>query len=244
MSACLVPGCVVRGQHIPESPHLDDCKGCLPREAFDPWVVCRWHGVRFGDTLDSLRPFLGHLREIGKPYAQAAPLGAEAHGTPEGYANLAEAIITADELEQDVEWIVRAVVDDAWPVLRRRVSFPSRAPWDGNMLAWLIDHADLALCLPSAADSIAALLSDAETTRHRWPTADDTRPALALDLPCPRCGLKSLFRRPVMFEGQTERIDCTDPDCGRIFTRDEYDRFVQIAARDGKMGKWKVEESA
>ena len=245
MSTCQIRGCVTKGQHVPDAPHPDDCKGCLPREVFEPWVICRWHGIRFGDTLDGLARFLVHLHEIGKPFAQQQPpADAVGRDDPAWRSQIPGAWLAADELEHDVEWIARAVCDDAWPVLRRRVSFPSRAPWDGNMLAWLIDHADLALCLPSAADSIAALLSDAETTRHRWPTADDTRPALALDLPCPRCGLKSLFRRPVMFEGQTERIDCTAPDCARIYTRDEYDRFVQIAARDGKMGKWKVEESA
>lgn len=262
MSTCQIAGCVSRGKHAPDCP--DHCKhwpnpcptragrpacdghcaGCLPRDAFDPWVVCRWHGIRLGDALDELPRFLVHLHEIGKPYAQSAPPNGDTHGTPEGFANLPASWVAADEIESDALWVARAVLDDAWPVLHRRVTWFTSAPWDGDVVAWLTDHADTALCLPSALDSIVDLLSDIERAHYRWPTAEDGRPALALDLPCPRCGLRSLVRRPVMHERQTERIDCTDPDCARIFTREEYDRFAEMALRDGKMGKWRTEESA
>jgi len=247
VSTCQVHGCVVKGQHLepPPETHLDTCKGCLPREAFEPWVVCRWHGRRFADTLDELRVFLAHLHEIGKPFAQQQP-PADTIGRddPAWRSQLPAPWLAADEIEHDAEWINRAVLDDAWPVLHRRVSWPNSRPWRGDTIAWLIDHADTALALPSTIDYVAALVGDVETARHRWPTVDDTRPAMALDLPCPRCGLRSLVRRPVIWPQQTERIDCTDPDCARIYTATEYERFAQIALDSGKMGKWLTEEEA
>jgi len=54
MSDCLVQGCVIRGQHIPDptTPHPDTCKGgCVPRPAADGIALCGQHARRFEDAV-------------------------------------------------------------------------------------------------------------------------------------------------------------------------------------------------
>lgn len=243
MTTCAVPGCVVRGKHIPDptSAHPETCKGCLPRPALDGLAVCRWHTNRFEDAVASLPGLIAHLHEIGKPYAQTNPPGDTiGRSDPAWQTVLPAEWLTADELEADLFGWVKATLEES----PRRLSWPDRRPWRGDLAAWMLDHQRDALAMPFAGEMVTVIPEAVATARHRWPTADDVEPVEALSMTCPRCGLRSLTKTPPRWYRQSARIECTDPDCARVFTEDEYDGLVSIALRDGRMGKWQTEVPA
>lgn len=240
---CAVPGCVIRGQHIPDptTAHPDTCKGCLPRPALDTVDVCQWHARRFEDAIEALPALIAHLHEIGKPYAQnTPPSDTIGRSDPAERSALPAAWLTADELETDLFGWVKATLEES----PRRLTWPNRRPWRGNLAAWMLDHLTDALTLPFTGEMVRVVPEAVTTARHRWPTADDTEPIEAMTMPCPRCGLKSLTRTPPRWYRQMSRIECTDPDCARVFTEDEYDQLVTLALRSGRVGKWRTQVPA
>ncbi|GEL95372.1 hypothetical protein [Cellulomonas composti] len=234
---CLVHSCAIRGRHIPETqrtrPH-DDCTGCDPTPADDGLTVCRWHANRYEDTLVSLLTFLPHLREIGRPYAQATP-PSDSGGTsdPAHRTVLPAAWLAADEITADHTGWCKAVLEEA----PARLTWPDRKPWLGDEIRWMLDHLPWALNLPFTGDMVGSFTNTVATARHQWPTADDTQPVEGLAMPCPSCGLKSLIRKPPRWEGDPWRVECTDPDCARIYDEGRYDELVEIALRQ-RVGKW------
>lgn len=240
---CVVPGCVVRGQHIPDptSTHPDTCKGCRPRPTRTDLTVCGWHANRFEDAVASLPTLIAHLHEIGKPYAQTnPPSDTIGRSDPAWHTVLPGAWLTADELEHDLLSWVKATLDES----PRQLSWPDRRPWRGNLAAWMLDHLPDTLALPFAGEIVTVIPEAVATARSRWPTTDDVEPVKSLSMTCPRCGLRSLTKTPPRWYRQSARIECTDPDCARVFTEDEYDGLVSIALRDGRMGKWRTQVPA
>ncbi len=98
------------------------------------------------------------------------------------------------------------------------------AAWITPWLPWIADR-------PWAGEITKGFVRDVATTRHRWPTADDTEPRHTVDVPCPRCGLMSLTYTPPRHERQPFVVECTDPDCARVFSEDEWERFQALALR-------------
>lgn len=260
MTTCLVAGCVTRGEHKPDCPNRchhhpspcpkprdgrpacdGTCTGCKPREADDGLAVCRWHRNRAEDAIALIPSLVAHLREIGKPYAQATPASDDTFspGDPAERSALPAAWLAADEIEMNLAGWVHVTCEEVQPI-----TWPNRPPWRGNIVRWALDHLDTMLRQDYAGDMVAELTGIIETTRHRWPTADDTQPVEKLAPPCPRCDTKALIRRAPRYAGDPRRIECTDPDCGAIYTEDEYDRLASIWLRDGRMGKWRTEERA
>lgn len=70
------------------------------------------------------------------------------------------------------------------------------------------------------------------TTKARWPM-DDTRTRPIRDTPCPRCDRIALTYTPPAVYRAPFVVACSNPECGRIFTEDEWERLaglVTIAA--------------
>jgi len=232
---CLVAGCVLRGQHLLErDAHNPECKGCVPRPAADGLTVCAWHANRYEDAVTGLLTLLPHLREIGKPYAQATPPSdGGTPGDPAERTVIPAAWLAADEIENDHRnWVLCTLEESTYPL-----TWPERKPWRGDTVQWMLDHLRYALNLPFAGAMVAEFTSTVATTRHRWPTADDVQPVEQLAMPCPSCGLKSLIRKPPRWAKDPWRVECTDPDCARIYSEDRYDELVAIGLRQ-KVGKW------
>ncbi|MCL2089868.1 MAG: hypothetical protein FWH11_01360 [Micrococcales bacterium] len=235
---CLVPGCSVRGQHLTESrAHADGCRGCVPREAADGLAICWWHRNRTLDAVAALPGLVAHLREIGKPYAQARPASDTlSPGDPAERDAMPGAWLAADSLENSLVGWVRATIEES----PTRLSWPDRRPWRGDVPGWMLDHLDTACALPFAGVMAVELVTEVVAARHRWPTAEDAEPVERLSLPCPRCGLAGLVRRAPRWVAEPRRVECTDPDCARVYTEDEYDALVAIALREGRAGRWRT----
>jgi len=200
-------------------------------------AVCRWHANRFRDAVESIPEFLAHLREIGKPFAEASPpADMLVPGAPEERSQLPAAWLAADEISNELLGWVRATVEES----PRRLTWPNHLPWRGDLAAWMIDHLRNALGLPFAGEMVHEFCEMVDTARHRWPTADDTLPVVKLPTPCPSCGMTALIRKPPRYAQDPRRIECTDPNCSRIYTENEYDALLEIALRDGRAGKWRV----
>ena len=261
-----VPDCGDHCRHWPgecpqprrDKPACDGhCSGCLPRPADDGIAVCRWHANRFQDAVVSTRALIPHLREIGKPYAESpAPSGETfSPGDPAERTVLPAACLAADELDNDLNaWIEftcedrgfdRVLTDDGTATWVKadgpsHITWPNGHPWNGDLSWWALDHQTAMLSGEWAGDMVRHFTELVEAVRRRWPTADDREPLELLAMPCPRCDTRSLIRRPPLYAGHPRLIECTDQDCSRIFTEDEYDTLVALALRDGRAGKWRT----
>jgi len=89
-----------------------------------------------------------HLREIGKPYAQASPLTGDliARGEPAERVNIPAAWLTADELENELAGWIRATLEDAGePWSTRSCSWPSLASRSGRLPGQLLVKVGMAV---------------------------------------------------------------------------------------------------
>jgi hypothetical protein len=62
------------------------------------------------------------------------------------------------------------------------------------------------------------------TTKARWPVAD-TRDRAA-GVPCISCNRMSLLYTPTSAFEAPFHVKCTNPDCGRTYTEDQYDGII------------------
>lgn len=224
-----VMGCTLTGQHVTDCPRLT-CRGCLPRPADVGWL-CQWHYNRLETAVGTFNAFRDWLNEADDADAHGKPLTDDrrAHGDPAETVPITASRLAADELWNDLAGWARVVREEHPTHLRGW----ERKPWLGDVASWLLPH------LPWAAeqmwiDELAGLwVSAIATARHRWPTAEDVEPVKHLDVPCPRCGLRSLIYTPARWAGQAFRVECTDPDCARVFSEDEWDRFRHLAESRG-----------
>lgn len=227
--------CSIRGQHTDQCTS-DRCRGCVPSPATHG-RLCQWHRNRLVWAVADHAGFVGHLREIGRPYAQATPLRdlVTTGGDPAERPALPAAWTAADELDTDLTSWTRALLDE--PI--GRVSWPNRPPWRGDIPRWLLDHETALLEAPFVGEIIDTWLRDVRTAHAAHPTAADIEPAHKIaGFVCPRCDLASLVYTPPRFAGQPFVVECTDPACARVFSEDEWDRFVAIVTmRIGKRGQ-------
>lgn len=227
MTACAT-GCRITGQHQPDCP-ADTCRGCLPRPA-ERGTLCAWCDERLHDAIARTPDLVAHLRVIGQPHAQNAPLSDDTarHGDPAETTVMPAAWLDADELLGLIGSWARLILEEH-PVQPMRG--PNAAPWHGDVAAWIAPHLPWCTEQDWAAEMRRELVEYVTTLRHKYPTADDVEPVQRVDVPCPRCGLLSLTYTPPRFAGQAFRVECTDPDCARVFSEDEWDRFKGLALR-------------
>ena len=226
LDSCLT-GCVTTGQHRTDCPG-GKCRGCLPRDA-EHGNLCAWCWNRLTDAIGRIPSLVEHLRVIGEPHAQAAPLTDDrtSPADPAESTVMPAAWLDADELLGLVTSWAQLVIEEH-PVQPMRG--PNSAPWHGDVVAWIGPH--LAWCAEQqwAAEMRRELGEYVTTLRHKWPTADDVEPPRTLDMPCPRCDMLALTYTPPRYKGQAFRVECTDPDCARVYSEDEWDQYKALSA--------------
>lgn len=86
------------------------------------------------------------------------------------------------------------------------------AAWVLPLLPWVAQQE----WVTEVRNDLATIVS---TTRARWPLEDRPR---TVPVPCPHCGHLSLHRSPpTRFRG-LEYVACSNPECGRMLTEDEW----------------------
>ncbi|MDA8440474.1 MAG: hypothetical protein M0Z51_16670 [Propionibacterium sp.] len=217
-------GCKVTGQHRGDCPG-ETCKGCQPRQA-DHGTLCAWCAQRLAIDLAQVPALVAHLREIGKPYAQMQPASdSTAHTDPAETTVLPAAWLAADEMTSTIDSWAHVMLEEHPANLRG----PHAAPWHGDVVAWMLPHIDWILRQEWACEMRRELSRDVSTFKARWPTLDMTEPERHVTTPCPRCQMLSLTYAPPSFHRQPFKVSCSNPDCARVFSEDEWDRFKALA---------------
>jgi len=65
------------------------------------------------------------------------------------------------------------------------------------------------------------------TTKARWPM-EDTKTRAILGTPCPRCDQLALWYTPPSRFKAPFVVACGNPECGRVFSEDEWERLVGL----------------
>jgi len=215
-----VRGCTIRGEHNPTCE--GECRGCLPRPtAIGNLCQSCYNRVEYGLTELTVRvPWLEILGRNLAMNASAAPQDGETfmRGDPSEGSVLHAAFLRADEIRSDLDnWV--GDVRDKRNLHGDPIDDPAK---------WLLPH------LPWIADTDAAETFAGEVLRDvgqamAWPTPADVEPSKHLDVPCPRCATIALVYTPPRWEGQPARVECTEPDCARVYTEDEWDEIKKLA---------------
>lgn len=109
----------------------------------------------------------------------------------------------------------------------RRADVPRVADPTSRLVQWLMPW------LPWCAEQkwagvmrqeIGSLIA---TTTARWPTEDyDERPVPGVE--CPRCQQLGLTYTPPRWATAPFKVACSNPECGRVFSEDEWTRLVGL----------------
>ena len=240
-----VRGCTIAGQHMSDcdgvcggcarkpGAHRKECdrrcRGCLPRPA-EIGALCWWCIKRLRETLAEIPALIAWLREAGSPLSRLGSGGdGRAIGDVAETVPMHAAVLDADELEREVAWWAMAVVEEHPAGLRG----PKAA--GVHPAAWLDAHHASIATMGLAEEIVSALTKITATLRAKFPPPWSVEPARKVHIPCPRCGSMSLTYTPQAWAFQPFRVSCGDPDCGRIFSEDEWDR-IKALAHAGKRG--------
>lgn len=221
-----IRGCRIRDHHT--STCEGECRGCLPRPA-EHGHLCQSCYNRAENALTELSvrvPWIETIgRELGRHASATAPDQTGVHGgDPAEGSVLHAAYLQADAIRSDLTGWVHVVIDDRG---LQRGPIPGQEPayWLLPHLPWIAGHEAVA----DFVDEMSRDLSQAMA----WPTPLDVEPAKHLDIPCPRCDNIALVYTPPRWEGLPFRVECTDPDCARVFSEDEWDRFKGLLVTAG-----------
>jgi hypothetical protein len=230
-SACLY-GCTLHDHHTSDCP--GDCNGCLPRPA-DTGLLCAGCYAKLTEAVTSSPELLVRLHALGTPDAGARALTDDIFNRrdPAESTILPPQWLDEDELSRLLgSWAL--LILDEHPV--RGMRGPNAAPWNGDTAAWFLPHLPWCATREWAGEMRRELVGFVAQLRHRWPGVDDAEPPRHVDIPCPRCDLISLVYTPPRYGGQAFRVECTDPDCARVFSEAEWERFRALALRVGRVG--------
>lgn len=240
--------------HCAHARH-ETCCGCLPRPA-EHGHLCAWCWQRLSSDVAAAPALVQHLREVGEPDAGRTPMSDDVHSPndPAEADMLSAAIDAADEIhailaswamlileehpdidhgpDQTGWWQSRThtkidpdtgelYVSHRRPVgLRRDETRPTH-----NLVAWLTPHLPWCAEQPWASEMRTEIGSIIATTTARWPTTDyRTRPVPGVE--CARCGQQGLTYTPTTFYRAQFKVTCTNPECGRIYSEDEWDATI------------------
>lgn len=238
-------GCVVRGAHEPECPGLT-CKGCVPRVA-NHGNLCAWCYQRLTSDVATAPDLVSHLRIIGAPHAELAPLrvGVRTPKEPAEGSILPAAWVAADELHAMLASWVLLILEEhphgeqmagpdevgAWHTRYGTTVGIAHVKATAALCRWLLPH--LEWCAgqewaPVMRKEVSAMVS---TTSARWPTASMVEPEQSLPRRCPQCDLLSLRYTPPSEYRQAFKVSCSDPDCARVWTEDEWEWLVTMVTK-------------
>ena len=240
MSACAVAGCVARHLHTGVCEG-NGCPGCRPREA-EHGRLCPHHWQRLNGAMVDVPGVIAHLLDIGAPNAGRQWGGdGRSHGDPAERTVLPGPWLDADEIGALLTSWAHLVMDErpargpapgslAWSHPARRVGEPEdvdprpvRAQDPDAVVRWFLP------LLPWVADQewVAEMLREMEamigTAKARWPMGERGRHVQGL--PCPRCERLTLWYEPPTPARPLMQVQCLEPECGRTFGEDEWERM-------------------
>lgn len=193
-------------------------------------ILCAWCWQRLRSDIAEIPTLITHLRAMGEPHAQAAPMSDDTHrGDPAEGTVLPAPWLEADSLESLLTSWARVIIEEH---PNQPMRGPNAAPWHGDIVDWITPHLEWAASQEWAHEMRRELSRDLATLKARWPTDDMTEPARHVpDVRCPRCNHVSLTYAPPTFHRQPFTVACGNPDCARIFNEDEWAAFVMLATR-------------
>ena len=214
--AC-IRDCKIRDNHV--STCEGECRGCLPRPAAQGHL-CQSCYNRAEQALAELAVRVPWLERLGHALGTSASASAPDHdqvrgSDPAESSVLHAAFLQADAIRSDLAGWAHVVIED------RRLR---NGPRDDEPARWLLPHLPWLSTHEAVDDFVTEVTRDLGQSMA-WPTPLDVEPAKHLDIPCPRCDTIALVYTPPRWEGLPFRVECTDPDCARVFSEDEWDRF-------------------
>lgn len=223
LTALCATGCMARdGHHTPDcaSKH---CRGCLNPRYAEYGTLCAWCWVRLNSDIAEIPELIAHLRHIGEPHAHTPPPSDTRTYTDPAFSTvLPAAWLAADELGRLLDSWVDNVLD-AHPE-RLHGPAPGQEP-----AAWLSPHLPWVAGQDWAPEMREEITREVSTMKARWPTADMVERERDIpDIRCPRCDQVSLTYAPPAWFRQPFKVSCSNPDCARVFSEDEWERLVGL----------------
>lgn len=253
---CAREGCTVRGQHLDTCTGYTDrgevCRGCVPRRA-EHGLLCSWDWQRLNSDVATAPALVRHLRLLAVPHAGAAPPSdGRGYNDPSEGSILSGAVDAADEVHALLaSWAAIYVEDhpgsqgpDERHVWRTRQTlrgnehgqYVKRSTVVGirhedgtaDLVRWLLPQLEWLSRRQWAGEARAELGDLLGRTRARFPMEErGTRPIPGT--PCPYCDRRSLtFTPPSVFRTPFV-VACTHPDCGTVFSEDQWERIVALS---------------
>jgi hypothetical protein len=232
--AC-IRGCTTK-DHASDCPG-EDCKGCMPRPADAPHVVCWADYTRTAQAITQAPDLVAHLLGILEPGA-AREHGGEKHtkGAAAPAPMNLDAAADADALHAELgSWALLIMEEhpgrlngpdwtgsDIRPATKRLTDWGERVYEDARLVgvrdpgattrlaSWLGVHLSWAMQQQWAGEMVVQVTRAVNITKGRWQTED--RPTF-LPARCPDCGLKSLRRHAPRGYMLPETIDCANQTC-------------------------------
>ena len=218
-----VRGCTIAGQHTTECGG-GECRGCLPRPA-ETGALCWWCVKRLRETLAEIPALITWLREAGEPLARFGQASdVKGKGDAAETVPMHAAWLEADELEAEVASWALALVEE------HPVRMAGHKALGLHPAEWLDRHHETLARMGFVEEVVRTLTRAVATLKARFPPPWAVEPERQVHIPCPRCGHMTLTYTPQAWAFQPFRVSCGNPDCGRVFSEDEWDHIKALAA--------------
>lgn len=248
-------GCTIRRQHQPNPPEdhdPDTCTGCLPRPA-EYGNLCAWDWQRLNADVIDTPALVRHLHAEAEPHAGTKPPGdGRTYNDPSEGSVVSPAITAADEIHALLAAYAHLVLEEH-PDGHRMAGPDERGVWrsentwhrneygtylrpstpagirdpeaTARLVKWLLPQIPWCSEQPWAGEMRTEIAATVRTTMARWPTADTQQRAVP-GVQCTSCARLSLVYTPTTGFRLPFHVACTNPDCGRVYTEDEYDGAI------------------
>ena len=239
MSACAVVGCVARHLHTGVCEG-NGCPGCRPREA-EHGRLCPHHWQRLNGAVVDVPGVIAHLLDVGRPNAgrQAGGDG-RSHGDPAERTILPGAWLEADEISGTLTSWASLVIEErphtvgpgsgvlVWSLggVREGEAVdpqPIRTDAPSDLVRWLLPLLPWVAAQEWAVEMLREMEAMIGTAKARWPMGERGRHVEGL--PCPRCEHLTLWYEPPTTARPLMQVQCLEPECGRTFGEDEWERM-------------------
>ncbi|MGZ6852487.1 MAG: hypothetical protein ACXVGC_00230 [Mycobacteriaceae bacterium] len=229
MNQTCIRGCTTHGKHIPScvctpecGEHKDHCNGCMPTPAA-VGELCQHCLDRTRSALRAIPELAVHAasRSDGHLSPQHTETDSTRHGTHAHAPSPSAAWDTAEEVIQWAYLTARACADDQHhrgPFRYRSDGVPARNLT--QLITYIVNHLDW------YATDIPVEIHDEATTWRRSLTRLTGMDRLThrIKTPCPTCNQRTLIR-----EDGSDRVECRNRDCGRIWREGEFDWMAHVA---------------